>query len=377
MATTAPPASSREDATKAAALKVQEYLRLRLKTNSSSTPSNSHFTIPIIDLSASYSSSLTSRKLVASEIHAACTSSGFFYITNHGIPPQTCAQVLTLASRFFHELASEEKEKIHIKHSKYFRGYEPASFSSVNGLELDSEGRGEKETKEAFNWGYEVGLDRDGGDGEYVELDGTRIGRGSVNQWPDQELLPGFYEGVKEYYSKALQLARHLFSLFALSLDLDETYFSNLVTHPGGIARLIRYPARSPLTTEEEIGLGAHTDYECFTLLLQSSTPGLEILSPDGQWIVAEPVEGGIVVNVADFLMRWTNGKYRSTVHRVVNRTGEERFSIPLFFSVNYDEVVDVLPGCKGDGKEGEEYEPITAGKYVLDRLGMTIKNGY
>jgi len=154
-----------------------------------------------------------------------------------------------------------------------------------------------------------------------------------------------------------------------------------MMTHPGGIARLIRYPpATNPkplsnLNKEEEIGLGAHTDYECFTLLLQDTNPGLEILSPDGHWISAAPVEGGIVVNVADFLMRWTNGVYKSTVHRVVNRTDKERYSIPLFFSINYDETVETLPSCVSK-ENPSKFPPITAGRYVLDRLEMTIKTG-
>jgi hypothetical protein len=78
------------------------------------------------------------------------------------------------------------------------------------------------------------------------------------------------------------------------------------------------------------------------TILLCSSAPGLEVLSPDGQWTSAPKVPGSFIVNVADFLMRWTNGIYQSTVHRVVNRTSEARYSVPLFFSINYDQVVEV-----------------------------------
>lgn len=154
-----------------------------------------------------------------------------------------------------------------------------------------------------------------------------------------------------------------------------------MITHPGGIARLIRYrPSSNPkplseVNEDEEIGLGAHSDYECFTLLLQDSNPGLEILSPDGHWISAQPVEGGIVVNVADFLMRWTNDKYKSTVHRVVNRTAKERYSIPLFFSINYDETVETLPSCISE-ENPAKYPPIAAGRYVLDRLSLTVKTG-
>ncbi|OWO92774.1 hypothetical protein B2J93_1097 [Marssonina coronariae] len=327
-----------------AALEAEQYLQSRL---SSTTSAPSFRSIPVIDLTTSFSSSISDRQAIAKKISDACTSVGFFFITGHGIPGGVCDDVLNLAKRFFHELSQESKEAIHV--NEYFRGYEPAAFSSANGLES-------KETKEAFNWGYESGLDPTGGDGKYVELDGN----------PE---------------SAVLQLSRHLFRLFALSLALQEDYFDSKMTHPGAIARLIRYPPStnpkplSELNEDEEIGLGAHSDYECFTLLLQDSNPGLEVLSPNGRWVSAEPVKGAIVVNVADFLMRWTNGIYRSTIHRVVNRTDKERYSIPLFFSINYDEKVETLSSCISE-ENPSKYPPITAGKYVLDRLSLTVKTG-
>lgn len=177
-------------------------------------------------------------------------------------------------------------------------------------------------------------------------------------------------------------MARHLFRLFALSLDLPETYFDTMTTHPGGIARLMYYPPpENPrITTErrsekEQIGLGAHSDYECFTLLLTSSTPGLEILKPSGRWHIATQVEDSLIVNVADFLMRWTNGLYKSTIHRVVNRSMEARYSVPFFFSVNYDTVVETLPTCLKEG-EKSKWKPIRAGEYILERLNSTTKDG-
>jgi isopenicillin N synthase-like dioxygenase len=96
------------------------------------------------------------------------------------------------------------------------------------------------------------------------------------------------------------------------------------MTHPGGIARILYYPPSNdprPLSQEEdsEIGIGAHSDYECFTLLLQSNSPGLEILSPDGHWISAEPVEGGIVVNVADFLSECCYSSHQNQLKSRIN----------------------------------------------------------
>jgi isopenicillin N synthase-like dioxygenase len=173
-----------------------------------------------------------------------------------------------------------------------------------------------------------------------------------------------------------------LFRLFALSLDLPEDYFDSMTTHPGGIARLLYYPpprkslTNNPVPTQEEqIGLGAHSDYECFTLLLTSETPGLEVLKPSGQWHIASRVPGALIVNVADFLMRWTNGLYKSTVHRVVNRSMEARYSVPFFFSCNYDTVIETLPTCLKEGEENR-WKPVRAGQYILERLNATTEYG-
>jgi hypothetical protein len=185
-----PTTSNGHESSLAAALKAQEYLQSRLTSTSETTSFRS---IPIIDLTRSFSSTLSDRQAVAQEINEACTKVGFFYITAHGIPKDVCERVLNLAHRFFHELPQESKEAIHMKHSKYFRGYEPAAFSSVNSFTS-------KETKEAWNWGYESGLDPTGGDGKYVELDGSS--EGAVNLWPSESELPGFYRGIAEYYGQ-------------------------------------------------------------------------------------------------------------------------------------------------------------------------------
>jgi isopenicillin N synthase-like dioxygenase len=182
-----------------AALKAEEYLSSRLALASETTPFRS---IPIIDLSRSFSPSLSERQAVAAEIHVACTTIGFFYITGHGIPSSVLSDTLLLARRFFHELPQESKDKLHMKQSKYFRGYEPAASSSVNMLTKGT-GKEIKETKEAFNWGYESGLDPTGGDGKYVELDG--VAESKVNLWPDEREMPGFYEGIAAYYGHVRQ----------------------------------------------------------------------------------------------------------------------------------------------------------------------------
>lgn len=179
--------------------------------------------------------------------------------------------------------------------------------------------------------------------------------------------------------------------LFALSMGLSETHFDKMTTHPGTIARMLYYPPQKPRAglasaaaaspdDDSEVGLGAHTDYECFTLLLSDSNPGLEVVSPTPdaatgrpRWISAPPRPDTMTVNIGDFFQRWTNGLYKSTIHRVVNRSPErERYSVPFFFSINYDEKVSTLPTCiSGDGPS--RFNEIQAGPWVLERLRSTL----
>lgn len=161
------------------------YLYSRLAAKSTLTDADFH--VPIIDLSPSFSPSLSARQSVATQIRTACTTSGFFYITNHGVAPSTLRSILTQAERFF-QLPLASKETLHIKKSRYGFGWEPSEYTSI---------AGDVETKEGFNLGHEAGLDRGGGDGRYRNLDGSEE---VANFWPGEEELPGFYGGVAEYY---------------------------------------------------------------------------------------------------------------------------------------------------------------------------------
>ena len=379
-------------------------------------------TVPVIDLSPSFTDDRSARASVASQIRLACLTTGFFQISNHGVTSAAQAGILEQARRYIHGLTPAQKDSMHIRHSKYFRGYEPGD-ASYTGDDMIAESTigAQPETKEAFNWGYEPSLDPSGDDGAYVELDGSTPPPGhGFNVWPSENDLPGFHEGVAEYYAQIMHLARHLFRLFALGLGLEETYFDNLTTHPGGIGRLLYYPPQPAKDDHDDeggtLGLGAHTDYECFTLLLSSSNSGLEILFPPSEQTGGKamwrpcPVRPGTLVrshllldyvlipcsdsrltpdphkldtdpctsqtvNVADFLQRWTYGQYKSTVHRVVTRPGVgERYSVPLFYSINYDADVEPLP-IKLDAKDATDrtdYKPMKAGQYVLERLRAT-----
>jgi isopenicillin N synthase-like dioxygenase len=188
-----------------------------------------------------------------------------------------------------------------------------------------------------------------------------------ANVWPD---FPDFKDTVGDYYGEVLGLARRMIKLFAEVLLLPADFFDSLVSTPGAMGRMIHYPPQSA-SDPNALGIGSHTDIECFTILCQGTVPALQILNVDGEWIQAPPVPGTFVVNIGDMLARWTNDRFISTVHRVWNITGQERYSIPFFFGVNYDATIKTLDSCLDEGKESK-YEPVLAGEYVYKRLAQS-----
>lgn len=151
--------------------------------------------------------------------------------------------------------------------------------------------------------------------------------RGEDFVWDDTAHLHGFKDGCLTYWSSCLMLARRLVKIFALALELPEDYFDTLTTYPGADGVFNFYPA---MTSEQaaksgDVGIGSHTDLQCFTLLWQDNIGGLQVLTKEGQWIKASPVDGTFVVNIGDYLMRLTNDRMKSTVHRVFNRSTVDR----------------------------------------------------
>ncbi|KAK6503883.1 hypothetical protein TWF481_008884 [Arthrobotrys musiformis] len=306
--------------------------------------------IPVLDLTLAFSSSLSDRKKCAETLFDACTRVGFFYVKNHGVPEEVVSQCFT-AGRDFFELTMEEKMKIYIKDSENFKGYTP-----LLGENTDPAGRGD--LHEGFDIGYDYA-----GSGE-AKMEG-------VNRWP--ESLPSIKSPVTTYFDEMVKLGKKLFQLFAVSLDLEEGYFDNLVSGKGGIMRLLHYPPQEDENLDmKQLGIGAHSDYECFTILAQQNgVEALQVLNKAGQWVGATPMEGTFVVNVGDMMARWTNDLYLSTIHRAINRTGVRRYSIPFFFGVDYETTIDVLESCISDSRP-PKYKPINAGDYIKQRLSET-----
>src|SRR5436305_323640 len=166
--------------------------------------------------------------------------------------------------------------------------------------------------------------------------------------WPVN--LPGFKEAVLEYQDVMRRLVHRLLPVYACALELPADYFTPFFHHGGEVTvRMIHYPPATPDQIADDVfGTAAHTDRNMLTILAQGETPGLQIMLPDGTWIPAPILPGAFVVNSGDTLRRWTNDRFLSTPHRVLNVSGRDRYSVPFFVSPEYDTVIQALPSCQG-----------------------------
>jgi isopenicillin N synthase-like dioxygenase len=253
----------------------------------------------------------------------------------------------------------EVKQQVTRNNQKYWNGYFEPSVSQTN----KSESRGllsnrffiapiltislSIDHREYFGWQYSPNLDPLYDQlphpipSSYIPADVMEYIRAEDEIWEGTLSVPGFKEDAITYYRSMLSLARRLTKIFALALDMDESYFDPLTTYPGADLAFNYYPpvsgdigkVKENEAMAHDVGVGSHTDLQCFTLLWQDMIGGLLVLNRGGEWIKATPIKGTIVVNIGDFLMRMTNDRWQSTVHRAeVNKTSEPRVSMPLFF---------------------------------------------
>lgn len=311
--------------------------------------------LPVVDVAGLSSSNKADRRAVGDALRAACLDTGFFYCAGHGIPQGLIDAVFEQARRFF-DLPLETKLAVDKAKSFCNRGYE-----TLGGQTLQAGAKPDRKE------GYYIGLELPEDD---PRVEARKFNHGP-NQWPQD--LPGFRPAMRAYHAAMLDLGERLMRGLALSLDVDENTFAGFSRDPLAILRLLHYPPQPPQAAADEMGAGAHTDFGGLTLLLQDDVGGLQVYDNQTQtWIEAQPISGTFVVNLGDMISRWTNDRYRSTLHRVVNRSGRERYSVPFFFTGNPDYEVACIPTCLAPG-EMPKYPPIK----IEDHLQAMYRKTY
>jgi isopenicillin N synthase-like dioxygenase len=305
--------------------------------------------IPIVDLGPLYGNDPAAKKAVAAKIGAACDDIGFFYAVNHNVSTEVSDRAREAADRFF---TLPEAERLKVKADKNNRGYREAG-DVVHA-------NGKLSARDSFDLGFPLTED----DPEVKA--GTPLY--APNKWPE---TPGFQEAFEAYYGETFKLGMKILEGFALYFGKPEDFFTRHFTKPVADMVINHYLGTAGLHISDQAS-GPHTDHGIVTILWQDSLGGLQVMGHDGEWMGVTPLRGSFVINIGELMKRWSNGRFKATIHRVVHLQDKSRYSMPLFCNPNFRTTVD--PRDLGVSDADAKYAPIMSGDFLLSRFKATRK---
>lgn len=305
--------------------------------------------IPVIDLQGLGEDAADRR--IADDLLRAYGEWGFAYIVHTPIDPALLDAVFD-RSRAFHALPIEMKLRIRV--NAQHRGYIP--FKASTDVNSSVETVTKPNLSESFMMLRECGPD------DPDVLAGAYLA--GANQWPE---LPGFRGALAAYDAAMGEVAARLIAVFDRALDAQGA-LSAVFDPPTTWLRLLHYPPQDPQSPADEFGSAPHTDFGAITILAQDDVGGLSVKTSDGEWVDVPPMPGSYVLNVGDMLHRMSNGLLRSTPHRVTNRTGRERFSVPFFYDPNVRTVIEPLASTVSIDRPAA-FEPVVYADWLRAEL--------
>jgi isopenicillin N synthase-like dioxygenase len=319
--------------------------------------------VPVVNIAPFVAGDAGERR-VAAEINRACEAIGFFVITGHGVDPLLADRVFA-ASRAFFDLPLEEKQRVARPAPEIGRGYsapgtESSAYSRLNLTPPD--------IKESFTIGQ---VDVPDEPYYHCAAAGHHF---APNPWPARPT--GLASAYADYYRAMDDLSRVVMRLFALALGLEEKYFAPRCDKPFSVMRVLHYFDQPAEPMPGQLRCSEHTDYSTMTLLRHDAeygADGLQVQNRAGAWVDVPAIRDSFVVNLGDMMMRWTNDRWVSTPHRVLNPPRERamasrRMSIAFFHETNYDAIIECLPNCSS-AERPARYPAISCGDYVRERL--------
>jgi isopenicillin N synthase-like dioxygenase len=287
---------------------------------------------------------------VAGRLREVCENVGFFYIENHGVP-QALIDRAFAASRRVHALPLERKEEVRL--NEHHQGYLFTNESTQRHSKVAVN------RKPNYNESFFILRERSADDPDVLAAKPFC----PMNRWPRD--LPGFREDALAYQDAMEALAQKMVPVLARALSLPDGFLDEYFRLPYMQTRMLHYPPRDE-GDPEQFGAGAHTDANILTFLVQEQVGGLQIRRTDGTWIDAPVMPYRFLINTGDTLRRWTNERFLSTPHRVMNVSGTDRYSIAFFFATNLDRELACLPSCQGPGNP-PKYPPLSYGAYKAE----------
>ena len=286
---------------------------------------------------------------LADELGNSFAEDGFAIVRDHGIPAELIARAEEKSREFF-ALPEAAKMRYHLKGQGGARGYTPFGIERAKDAQVH-------DLKEFWHVGRTLppGHPLE----QYMQ----------PNVWPEE--VESFRDTFETLFGEFEKCGLRILSAIALHLGLEEHFFDPTVKDGNSVMRLLHYPP-VPVEAEGRIRAAAHEDINTITLLLGAEEAGLELLAKDGRWLPVSPPEGALAVNIGDMLQRLTNGRLRSTTHRVVNPVGERarfpRYSMPFFLHFRPDFLIEALESCV-EARRSKVESPITAHDYLMQRL--------
>ena len=304
-------------------------------------------TIPVIDFGPAFSGTPGALEATAAVLRDTLQTIGFFVMVNHGVPPTLIEQTFDEARRF-HDQPMDRK--LALRMNEHNNGYMMQGRYAVWTSDVNT--NDQPDLNEAWF------CKRERRAGDPLLLSGRRFV--GPNLWPDG--LPGFRDNVLAYLAEMDALSARVLPVVAVALELVPDRFSEPFAESQFSFRLTHYPpvAAAP----NQFGIAPHTDANFLTFLAQSDVPGLQVRTPDGAWADVPYVPGSYAVNTGDMMVRWTNGRFKSTPHRALPPVGRHRYAIPFFLGPHIDTVIDALPTCTGPDNP-PRFPPITYDAYL------------
>ncbi len=319
--------------------------------------------VPVIDISPFLEGTEAGVAAVAEELRAACVEIGFFQVTGHGVDDALVETTYQMAKMFFAQ-SDEQKSEVAQPAPDQVRGWSGVGKEGLS-YSLGEEAPGDLKEK------MDIGpCDVDRTDPYFTnEVAGPHF---APNVWPSEP--EGFREAWQTYFETMSELSGQLMRIFAVALELPIDWFEDKIDRHISMLRALNYPSQPEEPLPGQLRAGAHSDYGSLTIVRQEARPGgLQVRTKDGSWADVPAIPGAFVVNIGDLMAEWTNDRWVSTLHRVVNPPRDladdsDRLSLVFFHQPNYDAVIACLPTVLDEG-ETPLYEPITSGEHLYNKF--------
>ena len=309
------------------------------------------------------------RFLVAKEVVKACEKVGFLIISGHGIETRIIQNAFDKSLDFF-RMPQVEKDKYHPTTASQQRGYHAFA---TRGLAYTLGENAPPDLRETYFLGPLNDHRK-----HFHNLPGAQKAY-APNIFPDASI--GLSAALKTLYLSFEKLSEVLLEIFAIGLEQKEDYFANLIKRHFSILSSHHYPPLPVAPKNNQLRTGAHTDFGAMTILaMTKASGGLEVLMPNDEWLPVQPPAGCLVVNLGDMMSRWTNGHWKSTLHRVVNPKdlndlSSRRQTLGYFMHPDYDAIIKTIPSCIAPGK-APKFTTITAGEHIAEKIRASHEGG-